>query len=124
MKRGVLAGALTLALGGCGPGFAARYEAGNQALSDGDGAMYFIVISPRLQQALNSCIPAGTPGASKVLVLVADVDAAGQARNLDIEPDSAGTDCVREQLSARPLAKPPLAPGATTFPIGLRIDTR
>jgi hypothetical protein len=108
----------------CGPSLATRYEAGNRALSDGDGAMYFIVISPRLQQALNSCIPSGTAGASPVLVLVADVDASGAARDVAVEPHSAGTDCVRERLTERPLPRPPLAAGATSFPIGLRIETK
>ena len=108
----------------CGSTLATRYETGNQALSDGDGAMYFVVISPRLQLALNECIPKGTPGASPVLVLVADVDAGGNATNLDIEPDTPGTDCVAQRLTERPLPKPPLRAGAATFPIGLRIETR
>ena len=115
---------LSLSLAACGPGLATRYENGNRALSAGDGAMYFVVISPRLQQALNTCIPAGTGGASPMLVLVADVDAAGTVSDLDIEPDSAGTECVRKQLLARPWPKPPLAPGAASFPVGLRIDTK
>lgn len=109
---------------GCGAGLAERYETGNRALSAGDGAMYFVVISPRLQAALNECIPPGTPGVSPMLVLVADVDADGIARNLDVEPDSPGTDCVRQLLLERPLPEPPLAAGASTFPIGLRIDTK
>lgn len=107
----------------CGPSLATRYEVGNQALSAGAGAMYFVLISPRLQLALNECIPRGTPGASPMLVLVADVDAAGIATNLDIEPDSPGTDCVAQRLIERPLPKPPLRAGAATFPIGLRIET-
>jgi len=113
-----------LALQACGPSLATRYEAGNRALSWGDGAMYFVVISPVLQQALNRCIPQGTKDASPVLVLVADVDAAGMAHGLDVEPDSAGTDCLARQLSEHPLPRPPLAEGATSFPIGLRIETR
>lgn len=108
----------------CAPDLATRYEAGNRALSDGDGAMYFLMISPALQRALNECIPAGTAGASPVLVLVADVDAAGVAHDLDVEPDSAGTDCLERRLHEKPLPRPPLAPGAARFPIGLRIDTR
>lgn len=115
---------LSLGAAACGAGLAERYEAGNRALSVGDGAMYFVVISPRLQAALNACIPPGTPGASPMLVLVADVDADGTARNLDVEPDSSGTDCVRRQLTERPLPRPPLAAGASSFPIGLRIDTK
>ena len=117
---------LLLALGAtaCGASLAERYETGNNALSAGDGAMYFVVISPRLQAALNTCIPKGTPGASPVLVLVADVDASGNATDVDIEPDSPGTDCVYRHLTEQPLPKPPLKPGATTFPIGLRIDTK
>ena len=111
-------------LASCGPSLATRYEEGNRALSAGDGAMYFVVISPILQQALNTCIPAGTQGASPVLVLVADVDASGVATHLDVEPDSPGTDCVRLHLTEKPLPKPPLAPGARSFPIGLRIDTK
>ena len=113
-----------LVLQACGPSLATRYEAGNRALSWGEGAMYFVVISPRLQLALNECIPKGTPGASPVLVLVADVDAGGNATNLDIEPDTPGTDCVAQRLTERPLPKPPLRAGAATFPIGLRIETR
>ncbi|MGH8480907.1 MAG: hypothetical protein ACRES8_00420 [Nevskiaceae bacterium] len=108
----------------CGPSLATRYETGNRALSAGDGAMYFVVLSPLLQRALNDCIPAGTPGASPVLVLVADVDAAGVAWNLDVEPDSPGTDCLERRLTEKPLPRPPLAAGATRFPIGLRIETK
>ncbi len=115
---------LSLLASACGPSLATRYETGNQALSNGDGAMYFIVISPRLQAALNDCIPPGTPGASPMLMVVADVDADGNAPNLRVEPDSPGSDCVRRRLTGKPLPKPPLQPGATTFPIGLRIDTK
>jgi hypothetical protein len=115
---------LSLSVAACGAGLAERYDVGNRALSAGDGAMYFVVISPRLQAALNECIPAGTPGASPMLVLVADVDAEGIARNLDLEPDSPGTDCVHRMLTERPLPRPPLAAGASTFPIGLRIETK
>jgi len=123
-SRSCIALLLTLGTAACGAGLAERYETGNRALSHGDGAMYFVVISPILQAALNTCIPPGTPGASPMLVLVADVDAAGNARNLDLEPDSPGTDCVRQHLTEKPLPKPPLAGGASTFPIGLRIDTK
>lgn len=114
----------TLLAAACGASLGARYEAGNRALSDGDGALYFLVISPRLQRALNECIPAGMPGASPVLVLVADVTAAGQMQDVDVEPDSPGTGCVVERLTERPLPPPPVARGAETFPIGLRIETK
>jgi hypothetical protein len=115
---------LTLALPACGPSLATRYEEGNRALSWGEGAMYFVVISPVLQAALNECIPAGTANASPVLVLVADVDAHGMAQGLDVEPESAGTDCLAQRLRDKPLPKPPLAEGKTSFPIGLRIETK
>lgn len=115
---------IPLALQACGPSLATRYEEGNRALSWGDGAMYFVVISPVLQQALNACIPEGTKDASPVLVLVADVDASGAAHRLDVEPDSPGTDCLAQRLNDNPLPKPPLAKGATSFPIGLRIETK
>lgn len=115
---------LALLATGCGPGLATRYEDGNRALSAGDGAMYFVVLSPRLQRALNECIPSGMAGASPVLVLVVDVDADGVAHDLDIEPDSPGTDCLALRLTERALPRPPLAPGAARFPIGLKIETR
>jgi hypothetical protein len=108
----------------CGPSLAVRYEAGNRALSAGDGAMYFVRISAALREMLNECIPAGTPGAAPMLVLVADVDAAGNARNLDLEPDSPGTECLAQRIAQKPLPRPPLADGATSFPIGLRIETK
>jgi hypothetical protein len=107
----------------CGPGISARYAAGNQALSSGDGPMYFVVIAPKLQQALNACIPPGLAGASPTLVIVADIDAAGTAHDLEVEPGSPGRDCMRDALRQAPFPQPPLAPGASTFPIGLRIDT-
>ena len=119
-----LAALLPLALVACGPSLATRYEAGNQALSHDDGAMYFVVISPVLQRALNDCIPPGTPGASPMLVVVADIDALGNAANLEVQPNSPGSECVRRYLTGKPFPKPPLKPGATTFPIGLRIDTK
>ena len=115
---------LALSLAACGPDLATRYETGNRALSNGDGAMYFVVISAHLQQILNRCIPAGTKGASPTLVLVADIDAQGAPSGLELEPDSKGTGCVRQDLAEKPWPKPPLAPGATKFPIGLRIDTK
>ena len=123
MTRALLV-ALALALAACGPSLAMRYENGNRALSHGDGAMYFVVISPRLQAALNECIPPGTPGASPMLMVVADVDAEGNAPNLQVEPDSPGSDCVRRRLTEKPLPRPPLKPGAKTFPVGLRVDTK
>ena len=116
--------ALTLTLTACGPTLATRYAAGNAALSTGEGPVYFVVIAPLLQQALNRCIPMGTPGASPTLVVVADVDAAGRAQDLDIEPDSPGTDCVARALLEKPLPKPPLAPGQASFPIGLKIEAK
>lgn len=114
----------TAALAACAPGLAERYGAGNRALSTGEGAMYFVVLAPVLQQALNECIPAGLPGASPVLVVVADVDAAGAARAVRAEPDSSGTDCLERRLAETPLPRPPLQPGQDSFPIGLRISTR
>ncbi|MGH8442825.1 MAG: hypothetical protein ACRETF_08005 [Nevskiaceae bacterium] len=124
MTRALPVALLPLVLAACGPSLATRYETGNQALSQGDGAMYFVVISPILRDALNACIPQGTPGASPTLVVVADVDADGHARNLEVRPRSPGSDCLREHLASRPLPRPPLAPAAATFPIGLRIDTK
>ena len=115
---------LSALLGGCGASLATRYEAGNRALSDGDGALYFLVISPRLQRALNECIPSGTAGASPVIVLVADIAPSGQAQDVDVEPDSPGTDCFAQRLAERPLPPPPVARGAASFPIGLRIETK
>ena len=123
MTRQAPAASLALLLAACGPSLATRYEAGNMALSHGDGAMYFVVISPVLQRALNDCIPAGTPGASKMLVVVADIDALGNAPNLEVQPDSPGSECLRRYLTSKPFPRPPLKPGATTCPIGLRIDT-
>ena len=122
--RRALAGIAAAALAACGPGLAARYAAGNRALSQGDGAVYFVVLAPVLQEALNRCIPPGTPGASPTLVLVADVDAAGRASGVQVEPDSPGSDCVRRALADTTLPRPPLAAGATSLPIGLRIDTQ
>ena len=124
MHRPFVALSLAMTLSACGPSLATRYEQGNRALSWGDGAMYFVVISPVLQAALNRCIPQGTQGASPVLVLVADVDAGGVAHDLDVEPDSPGTECLAQRLTADPLPKPPLQEGAKTFPIGLRIETK
>ena len=121
VARSLLLGAALLNVG-C-TSLADRYATGNKALSEKDGPMYFVVISPRLQAALNECIPPGSKGASPLIVLVADVDAAGMAHDLDITPHSAGTDCVRERLTSKPLPRPPLAPGAERFPIGLKIET-
>jgi hypothetical protein len=120
----ILALLCALLVAACGASLGTRYEAGNRALSDGDGALYFIVISPRIQRALNDCIPSGMQGAAPVLVLVADVAASGQARNVDVEPDSPGTDCFAQRLTERPLPPPPVAKGADSFPIGLRIETK
>ena len=124
MHRPLTSLCMALVVTACGSSLATRYEAGNRALSAGDGAMYFVVISPILQSALNECIPAGTPGASPTLVLVADVDASGIPSHLDVAPDSPGTDCVFRRLTGKPWPRPPLAPGASSFPIGLRIDTK
>lgn len=112
------------ALAGCAPGLAERYGAGNRALSSGAGPVYFVVLAPVLHAALNRCIPPGTAGAAPTLVVVADVDAAGTATNVGVEPDSPGSDCLRRELRNTRLPKPPLSAGAASFPIGLRIDTR
>jgi hypothetical protein len=108
----------------CGAPLAERYAAGNRALSEGEGPVYFVVISPILQRELNRCIPPGTPGAAPTLVVVADVDAAGRAHAIRVEPLSPGRDCLRDALAAAQLPRPPLAPGAAHYPIGLRVDTR
>jgi hypothetical protein len=120
----LLQGLFVLTLAACGPSLATRYAAGNQALSTGEGPVYFVVIAPLLQQTLNRCVPPGLAGASPMLVVVADVDASGRALNADVEPDSPGSACVRQALRETTLPRPPLAPGAATFPIGLRIDTK
>jgi len=124
LPQRLLAAAAALTITACSPTLATRYAAGNAALSTGEGPVYFVVIAPLLQQALNRCIPMGTPGASPTLVVVADIDAAGRAHDLDIEPDSPGTDCVAEALVAKPLPRPPLAAGQESFPIGLKIEAR
>jgi hypothetical protein len=108
----------------CGPDLATRYETGNRALSHGDGAMYFVVISPHLQRALNDCVPRGTPDAAPMLVLVADIDPAGRASNVDVQPSSPGTRCLRERFSAMAWPRPPLQTGMQSFPLGLKIETR
>lgn len=122
--KGALPWLLCGALAGCGPTLATRYAEGNRALSSGDGPTYFVVLGPILHDALNRCIPAGMAGASPTLVLVADVDAGGAAANVEVRPDSPGSDCLRRALAQARLPRPPLAPGAASFPIGLRIDTR
>lgn len=124
MTRRITLALLATSLAACGPDFATRYGAGNAALSSSEGAVYLVVISPILQNALNTCIPHGLKGASPVIVIVADVDATGSARNLDIEPDSPGTDCLAADLAGRALPKPPIAAGQQAFPIGLKIETR
>ena len=112
--------AFPLALSVCAcTSFADRYAVGNAALSSDEGAMYFVVMSPKLQLALNACIPPGTKDASPTLVIVADVSSAGVPENIDIEPDSPGTACVERRLAAG-LPRPP----RDKFPIGLRVDTR
>lgn len=108
---------------GCAPGLAERYGAGNRALSSSDGAVYFVVLGPILQRALNDCIPHGTAGAAPLLLVVADVDAAGTAHRVRVEPESPGSACLQATLGATPLPRPPLAPGQAYFPIGLRVDT-
>jgi hypothetical protein len=115
---------LCTALAACGPTLAARFAAGSAALATNEGAADLVVISPILQDALNTCIPPGTPGASKVLVVVADIDVSGIPQDLDVEPSSRGTTCLAQRLAARPLPKPPLAAGASTFPVGLKIENR
>lgn len=115
---------LAAGLTGCLGAFTDRYERGNAALSTAEGAVYLVVLSPRLQQALNDCIPAGTPGASPVIVLVANVNPDGHAEDIDVEPDSPGTACFERELAGRPLTRPPLKPGEKVFPIGLKIESR
>jgi hypothetical protein len=117
-----LAVPLAVSLAACGPTLAMRYEAGNRALSTNEGAMYFVVISPILQRALNDCIPAHEPSPSPTLVFVADIDPAGQPLRVDVEPPSKGTDCMERELGGATFPKPPLAPGEKSFPVGLRID--
>lgn len=123
MKHRLCAGALAALLAGCAS-FADRFERGNANLSTGDGAVYLVLLSPILQNALNSCIPSGKSGNSPVIVLVADIDARGEAHDIDVEPDSAGTDCLADALTGRMLPRPPLAAGELAYPIGLKIENR
>lgn len=100
-----------------------RYEAGNKALSEGDGLMYSVVIAPVLQEALNDCIPSGTEGAAPMLMVLADVLPDGAPTNVVVEPDSKGSGCLKERIEASRFFKPPLEPGQESFPIGVRIET-
>ena len=84
--------------------------------------MYSVIIAPVLQIALNTCIPKGTRGAARVIMVLADISPEGAARNVVVQPDSAGTDCVIEKISRARFRKPPLEPGQESFPIGLRIE--
>lgn len=106
----------------CAPGLAERYEAGNQALSSGDGLMYSVVIAPVLQEALNTCIPEGTDGAAAILMILADIGENGLARNVVVQPDSAGSACVRARIEESRFHRPPLRAGQEQFPIGLRVE--
>lgn len=110
---------VSLALAACGPGLADRYAIGNAALSSDEGAMYFVVMAPALQLALNECIPPGLAGASPTLVIVAEVSSSGEPLGLDVEPDSPGTACVEQRLRGG-LPRPP----RDKFPIGLKVETR
>lgn len=111
-------------LAGCATPFAERFAAGSRAMNTPEGAAYLILIGPRLQRALNACIPTGTAGASPTLVLVADVQPSGQALAVDVEPDGPGTGCLVDDLAGEPLALPPLKPGQAVLPVGLKIETR
>lgn len=117
-----------LALGGCllasacAASLAERYETGNQALSSGKGLMYSVVIAPVLQEALNTCIPEGTDGSAKVLMILADIGANGLASNVVVRPDSPGSACVRERIEESRFHRPPLQDGQAQFPIGLRVE--
>jgi hypothetical protein len=113
---------ICLALAACSPSLATRYEIGNRALSTSEGAVYFVVMSPILLRALNTCIPPGSPYATPLLVVVADIDPLGAARKVEVEPGSRGTDCLERELAASPFPKPPLHDGESSFPIGLRVD--
>lgn len=114
---------LAFLVSACAPGLAERYEAGNRALSAGDGLMYSVVIAPVLQEALNTCIPEGTAGAAPVLMILADIGANGLAHGVVVRPESPGSDCVRERIEQSRFHKPPLGPGQASFPIGLRVES-
>lgn len=111
-------------LAACAAPFADRFAAGSATVNTPEGAAYLVIIGPRLQRALNACIPAGTKGASPTLVLVADVQPTGQATAVDVEPDGPGTDCLAEDFAGAPLAPPPLKAGQDRFALGLKIETR
>lgn len=124
MRSALLAIPLLVALAGCVTSFADRFAAGSARMNTPQGAGYLVIVGPRLQRVLNDCIPAGTPGASPTIVLVAEVQPDGRALDVDVEPDGPGTDCVVDALTSEPLPRPPLAPGAAAFPVGLKIETR
>lgn len=116
---------LTLALfSSCSAPFADRFAAGSAAMNTPEGAAYLVIIGPRLQRALNACIPPGTTGASPTLVLVAEVEPSGQATRVDVEPDGPGTRCLTAELGGDPLPMPPLKEGQARLPLGLKIVTR
>lgn len=104
--------------------FADRFAAGSAAMNTPEGAAYLVIIGPRLQRALNACIPPGTAGASPTLALVAEVEPSGQATNVDVEPDGPGTECLTAELGGNPLPMPPLKEGTAHLPLGLKIVTR
>ena len=121
MRQRLAIAALLAPLAACTT-LADRFERGSQALSTGDGAAYFVRIGPILQDALNICIPSSLKPPSPTIMVLADIDAVGAASDVVIEPESEGTRCIEDELGRARFPAPPLAAGATTFPLGIRID--
>jgi hypothetical protein len=119
--RSLLVALLVAFAAGCAS-LADRFERGNARMSTPAGLAYLVLMSPRLQQAMDLCMPPGTARPSPTLVLVADLDAAGAASNVRVEPSSEDSDCMREEFRRRGFPPPPLQPGEERYPVGLRID--
>ena len=105
--------------------FPHRVEAAKSAIATRPGFIYDTAMVPAIHDALVPCVPKGTdPARGGAFTLVADVAPDGRVSDPEVRPASPLALCFARHLAAIRLQRPPLRPGATHYPILVRMGTR
>lgn len=75
-----------------------------------------------IARTMRSCISASPKPASDAFVLVADINAAGKPKAVQVKPDNRVARCFAKRFSAASYLKPPEYAGREGFPVTLRIS--
>jgi hypothetical protein len=115
--------ALASTVSSAAPPFDARIAAANAAIATPAGYAYDTALVPAIHAAIVPCVPAGAdPARGGGFVLVADVDARGRLRAVDVRPASPIARCFAQRFGATRLRSPP-GPTVRPWPILVRMQT-